>query len=214
MADPTRRHLLRILDDAPDVVALDELAGRVGLHVNTVRGHLDVLEGAGLVERTTVPRQSPGRPRVAFRSASDDVSAPASEGYRFLADVLAGSLEATSDAPAQTAREAGRDWGRKVAAHTATDSGPAGPEQVISRVMTAFADLGFAPEARVARATTEIRLHDCPFRALAKVRTEVVCSVHEGLLAGMLEAMDSSLGVDDLQPFAEPSLCVARLSPR
>ena len=211
MADPSRRHLLRMLDDADDALTLDDLAQRVGLHVNTVRGHLDILEDAGLVERTTVRRASPGRPRVAFRAVSPDRREPSAASYRLLADALAASIEATSDAPARAAHDAGREWGRAIVAQ-AKHAGDLGPDQAMAVVLGSLADLGFGPESRAIESGVEIRLHDCPFRSLARERTDVVCSVHAGLLTGILDAMDSDLVVEDLQPFVEPSLCVARIT--
>ena len=213
LADPTRRHLLRILDDATDALALDTLTARVGLHVNTIRGHLDVLEEAALVVRTTVRRTTPGRPRVAFQAVAREAWSPSSEGYRFLAEVLAGSIQATSAAPAHTAREAGRLWGRQLARPRGSGTAVA-PDEAMEQVVSTFAELGFAPEPVTSDGMTDIRLHDCPFRELAKTKGEVVCSVHEGLLAGMLEEMGGRVGVDTLEPFVEPSLCVARVSKR
>ena len=55
LADPTRRHLLRILDDAGVPMHPRELGDRLGLHVNTLRGPLDLLARAELAERVTVP---------------------------------------------------------------------------------------------------------------------------------------------------------------
>ena len=77
-----------------------------------------------------------------------------------------------------------------------------------------LAELGFEPENRESDCATEVRLHDCPFREIALTRGDVVCSVHEGLLMGMLEEMGGTVGVDGLDPFVEPSLCITRMSRR
>src|SRR5690606_38481720 len=185
MADPTRRHLLRLLDDSPAPVTLDTLSTRVGLHVNTVRDHLRVLEQAELVRRSTLSRPTPGRPRVAFVAVPREERSPVAEGYRFLADVLAGAISAMSETPSAAARAAGRDYGLQLVEREPKTPVPA--EAVIDQVMTTFSELGFAPESVSGADSTQIRLHDCPFRELAKTRGDVVCSIHEGLLAGMLE---------------------------
>lgn len=211
LADPTRRHLLRILDDAGTELHPDDLAQRVGLHVNTIRGHLDMLEEAGLVERGAVSRESPGRPRVVFRSLPRDVRSPTSEGYRFLAEILASSIQSDNDDPSGRAQDAGRAWGRYLAVRPAP-SALVSPARVVEQIVTTLAELGFEPEADAAGDTTEILLHDCPFREMARTRGNIVCSVHEGLLRGMLEEMGGSVRVDALEPFVEPSLCIARVS--
>lgn len=132
------------------------------------------------------------------------------EGYRFLADVLAGAISAMSETPSAAARAAGRDYGLQLVEREPKTPVPA--EAVIDQVMTTFSELGFAPESVSGADSTQIRLHDCPFRELAKTRGDVVCSIHEGLLAGMLEAMGGQVCVDGLDPFVEPSLCIARVS--
>lgn len=212
LADPTRRHLLRILDDADVALQLDVLAQRIGLHVNTIRGHLDLMEEAGLVGRSTESRQTPGRPRVLFHSMPRDTRSPTGEGYRFLAEILASSIQANENA-ALVAEEAGRAWGRYLADRP-PPSARLSSAQAIEQVLTTFVELGFEPESLTTDSSAEIRLHDCPFHELARTRGEVVCSVHKGLLQGMLEEMGGSVGVDGLEPFVEPSLCVARISQR
>jgi predicted ArsR family transcriptional regulator len=42
----------------------------------------------------------------------------------------------------------------------------------------------------------------------------VVCSIHLGLMQGMLAELDAPIDTDRLDPFVEPDLCVARLSRR
>lgn len=57
-----------------------------------------------------------------------------------------------------------------------------------------------------------IRLHDCPFRDMAKRQGEIVCSVHLGLMRGITEELGEKVKVEALHPFVEPSLCVAELT--
>ena len=56
LADPTRRRILRILEDMAEPVTVDQLANLLRLHSNTVRGHLEALERASLVERSLEKR--------------------------------------------------------------------------------------------------------------------------------------------------------------
>ncbi|MEX2655581.1 MAG: helix-turn-helix domain-containing protein [Acidimicrobiia bacterium] len=211
LADPTRRRLLRILDDAGEEMHPADLAARVGLHVNTVRGHLDLMEKAGLVERKVVSHAGPGRPHVVFRSRPRDARSPESEGYRFLAEILASSIHVDSDDPRRTAQDAGRAWGRFLATRPPS-SAPLPPARVLEQIVTTLAELGFGPEATAAGDQTEILLHGCPFREMARARGDIVCSVHEGLLRGMLDEMGGSVRMEALEPFVEPSLCIARVS--
>ena len=107
LADPIRRRLLRMLEDSDEARDVDGLADAVGLHRNTVRGHLDVLHRAGLVDKTSQRRDSPGRPRTLYsRSGRSEV--PSATGYRLLAEMLVTSLQRESDDPSDAAREAGK----------------------------------------------------------------------------------------------------------
>ena len=213
LADPNRRHLLRLLDDADGPLEVDTLSGRVGLHPNTVREHLELLSQAGLVTRSPEKRTRPGRPKTLYEAAPRQTRSPGSEGYRFLAELLASFIEATVEDPASSAEEAGRVWGRYMVDRPAPFLQPSSLH-VVEQIVTALAALGFAPEGRQKEKRILISLHDCPFRDVARSHGAVVCSVHLGILRGMAEELGSSVSVDDLQPFVEPSLCVATLSTR
>lgn len=212
LADPTRRHLLRVLDDSIVPMAIDELASRLGLHVNTIRGHVDLLEQACLVERTVERRPTPGRPRILFAAAPRDARSPTGEGYRFLAEILSTWISGASEDPASDAEAAGEQWGRQLARDA---DGPLSAERAIEQVMTTFAELGFQPKRAetddTERSSTVLQLHDCPFRDLARDQSNIVCSVHAGLLRGMLAELGGGVTLDELRPFVAPSLCVAWL---
>lgn len=201
LAGSSRPRILRALREAGPLDA-DELAERVGLHRNTVRAHLAVLERAGLVEREVEREGRPGRPRVRYRAAPEPES-----GYLLLSRVLAEHLARSRARVAERMVEAGRAWGR-------SEVGPGGGdgslEQATARVIGLLGDLGFEPEPRPLRRGTEILLHACPFREVAEEHPEIVCSVHLGLLRGALEALGARAAVD-LRPFVGPELCVARV---
>jgi predicted ArsR family transcriptional regulator len=210
LADPSRRHLLRLLDDAGEALDVDELSNLIGLHTNTVRAHLELLRHAGMVTRSAEHRSRPGRPKMLYRSTPGATRSPASEGYQFLAEVLAGCMQVNLPDPSAVAEEAGRAWGRYM---MATPKPFARHETgAIEKMMTALAQLGFSPDKTEVGDRTLLRLHDCPFREVARNRSEVVCSIHLGILRGMAEELGDSVTVEGLQPFVEPSLCNAILS--
>src|SRR5688572_15876321 len=107
MADPVRRRLLRLLEDAGGPCDVERLSAAVDLHPNTVRGHLEILQQAGLVETRTEPRQTPGRPRMLY-SRSDESSDASAGGYRLLAEMLTTTVKSSGENPADMARAAGR----------------------------------------------------------------------------------------------------------
>ena len=61
---PTRSRVLGVLREADEPVGAAEVAGRLGIHPNSARFHLDALADAGMVERRSEGRSVPGRPKV------------------------------------------------------------------------------------------------------------------------------------------------------
>ncbi|MFP4635841.1 MAG: helix-turn-helix domain-containing protein [Nitriliruptoraceae bacterium] len=72
LSNPVRRALLERLEVASAPLGVDELARELGVHRNTVRRQLGVLEIVGLVEHDTEPPDGPGRPRSIFRRTAFD----------------------------------------------------------------------------------------------------------------------------------------------
>jgi predicted ArsR family transcriptional regulator len=78
-----------------------------------------------------------------------------------------------------------------------------------------LAEMGFDPAEPGGRpdGPTEIRLHACPFHAVAAANPEVVCTLHLGLLRGALDRLGIAATAPELLPFVEPGVCVARIVP-
>lgn len=207
LADPVRRRILRLLEDSAQPCDVETLAGSVRLHPNTVRGHLDVLEKAQLVIRSTRPRSTPGRPRVVYEAVADPFDT-AGSGYRLLAELLTATVRTSADDPVRAAEEAGHAWGMRC-----LDTDGATPPGVAEDRLTALLDsIGFEPRATRDGDRTVIELNDCPFRDLARENADVVCSLHLGLMRGAAEALGST-EVEQFQPFAEPSMCRTVIGP-
>ena len=62
LADPSRARLLECLRASEAPLSVDQLAAEVGLHQNTIRAHLAVLEDASLVVVRSESGGRPGRP--------------------------------------------------------------------------------------------------------------------------------------------------------
>ncbi len=70
------------------------------------------------------------------------------------------------------------------------------------------------PRSAPAPAQHEVWLRRCPFREVAEHRRDVVCQLHLGLMQGVLEQLRAPVTAARIQPFAEPSLCIAELATR
>ena len=196
--------LLELLRASEHPLSVEELAREVGLHQNTVRAHLVVLEEANLVVARSERDGRPGRPRRLFGAVPEE----AEEEHALLASALASSLEPLPDG-VEIASAAGRSWGA-VLVERLEPGRPADEEACIDRVASLLRRRGFAPE----RAETGLVMRRCPFRELAGRYPRVVCGFHAGLVDGALEELGAGVGLTELEPWVTPTTCVARIGPR
>jgi predicted ArsR family transcriptional regulator len=204
-----RREVLRVLRIAPDPMAITAIAEVLGVHPNTVRFHLDTLVNDGRVEQVEPGRRGPGRPPLMFRAIREmDPDGP--RHYRVLAEILAMSLAAGRDTRAK-ALAAGRAWGRRMKS-PAPHGKAMGAKESIDHLVHVLDEFGFAPERRKSGEEQQIGLRHCPFLELAEARADVICPIHLGLMQGVLESAAAPIGVDRLDAFVEPDLCLAHLT--
>ncbi|MGC8473294.1 MAG: helix-turn-helix transcriptional regulator [Candidatus Dormibacteria bacterium] len=204
LSDWTRVALLEELRRAPAALDAQELAERAGIHVNTVRFHLEVLARAGLVASEIERRLRRGRPRRVWHAVAD---AGPEAGYRMLAEVLSGYLSRSSPEVEEIGLEIGTRWGSQLAQGDRPESGGG-----LARVLGMLTDLGFSPELDDGEGGSRINLHRCPFLEVATGNRRLICSAHLGLLRGALAEVEAGVTVSELQPLVEPNLCVAHLA--
>lgn len=206
----SRARVLDILRAAEDPLGVAHIATRTRLHPNTARFHLDGLVTAGLAVREVEGRTQPGRPRMVYRACAQDVAA-GQRSYQLLATMLTSLVAGALPEPVRTAVEAGREWGRYLAER------PAPFQRVdaadgIQRLSAVLANAGFAPGAVTDPNDPVIPLRHCPFREIALQHGDVVCSLHLGLMQGILDEIRAPVTADRLDRFVEPSLCLAHLT--
>jgi predicted ArsR family transcriptional regulator len=205
-----RAAVLDRLEQHREPVRINDLAAEMGLHVNTVRQHLEALAERGVVLRERAPSQGRGRPAWVF-SAVPGASEPDPRvrDYAGLAIALSSHIVRTSEDPTGDALEAGRTWGRELAENTFgehraedRDADGAGPRR---KALQLLDGLGFAPDADTHATTAGLRR--CPLLDAATRYPEVVCSVHLGIVRGALDVLGGDPEPTALIPFAEPGAC-------
>ena len=139
-----RRQVLDTIQRAAEPVGVSEIANQLGIHPNTVRFHLEALEGDGIVERVPDTPSGPGRPRTGYR-ARPGLARGGARRYRVLAEILLSHLSATSDDPATAATAAGRAWGAHLVPRPAP-SREVTRDDAVNRLTAMLRDLDFAPE--------------------------------------------------------------------
>ena len=205
-----RRRLLKLLRRSDTPLDVYQLADTTGLHITTVRFHLDVLARAGQVTVQKTPRTTPGRPRTVYTARTEE--APP-DGYRPLAALLAAQPRPHPTHPPTTRRKGRPGLGnhphprhRRVAT----------PDETAHRIVDLFTEMNFDPELADPAPDTgerEIRLRACPYRDVAREHPDVVCAIHLGLLQGALTQLGNPPTTVRLVPFVKPHLCLAYLTP-
>ena len=140
-ASKPRRRLLKLLRRSDTPLDVYQLADTTGLHITTVRFHLDVLARAGQVTVQKTPRTTPGRPRTVYTIRTEEASP---DGYRPLASILAAHLGPTPRTRRRRAEKAGRDWATTL---IPTADGVATPNEAAHRIVDLFTEMNFDPNS-------------------------------------------------------------------
>jgi predicted ArsR family transcriptional regulator len=206
LADDTRFRLYRYLGLSGRSVSVRELSTRLSLHPNTLRPHLRRLEEAGLVRRETRKGSSTvGRPQTLYAAVDQDRHA--GRDYRLLAEILAGLVSG----PRARERAIGlaQEWGQYLAIQGGPKPGTRLPSgRNLAVLQEAMAQAGFDPRfRRGGKGSVEVSLRDCPFRDLLDDHRDLVCSIHRGLIEGMLGALKPPLALASFEPLAERTVC-------
>lgn len=194
LAHPSRRGIAEALGSAGAGLTVAELAGRVDLHPNAVRQHLDVLQRAGVVvSAPSAPTGRRGRPSARYALAAPH--AVAAVGHRELVRLLL-ELVRRSRTSEDEVEAFGWEQGRRLVGDGV------GPEGLAASV----AGLGFAPEEVTSEGDRragqmDLRLRACPFKdAVLAEGGHLICALHRGLVRGALERIDDDAELAVFEP--------------
>lgn len=205
-----RARVLALLREAGRPLGIAEVGERLGVHPNSARFHLDALHEAGLIDSELERRPGPGRPRSLYAARPGRPGSP--RRYQLLSEMLVGFLEDEVDDAGAVAERAGRAWSRQLAQRPEQTERPEDAGEILDAVVAGLDRVGFASGVVDDEAGLRLEVRRCPFLEVARGHEQVVCSLHLGLMRGLLEGMDAPLGVSELEPLVEPDLCLAHLS--
>jgi predicted ArsR family transcriptional regulator len=202
LADPVRRQLYRFVCSQAGPVSRDQAAAAVGVARHQAKFHLDRLEAEGLLESDYVRlsgRSGPGagRPAKRYRRARGELSVtiPPREydlAGQIMAEAITDSIN-TATPIAEALDQAANAHGRALAAGSGR---PASAAAALDRAADLLARHGFEPR----RLGPTVLLTNCPFHALARSHTALVCQLNHALIAGLA----GSLAFDLLDVRLEP----------
>jgi predicted ArsR family transcriptional regulator len=213
LASPTRLRLLEALRRNPSGGHHpDDLADDLDLHPSTVRGHLSLLTDAGFAEPVVERRRGPGRPRVLFVPTTKELpDASWCDHYRGLAKALSSYLTWDAASPTETGTAVGRRWAADLAGAERSRPRARSP---LSRIRELLAAAGFATETDL-DADGVVLVHPaCPFAAAVEGDAGIVCAIHLGLAAGLVDQVTGRWEVTELASSVDERTCTVRLRPR
>jgi len=207
LADTARRRLYDYVAAQPHPVGREEAAAGVGVPVHSARFHLDRLVAEGLLEtefRRLTGRSGPGagRPAKLYRRAAGQVSVTLPpRNYDLVGQVLAAAVQRSlSGAPlAEALVHAARAAGEQDAARC----GQRGDE--LARIGAVLTGRGFEPRPD----ERGLVLRNCPFDALAREHTALVCGVNRDYVGGVVDGLGCVSACAVLDP--APERCCVRV---
>lgn len=187
----SRVEIMRLIQEQPQR-PIAELVASTGLHPNTVREHLQRLIDAGYVIAETERRTTRGRPRVLYTAAT-------------------GTETTSSPVAMRRVQDAARrgDLLRRVYADGAGGPLAADALHQIDALVDDLGDAGFDP--LVDEDALTVDLTPCPHAPTAEHRG-TLCSVHVGLMDGVLAQAGGPLRVEGIAPSCDPAHCVVQLA--
>lgn len=187
LGDNTRYAIYLELARSPHPLATADISAVLDLHPNTVRPHLERMRDVGLLQVESDTRGGVGRPQHLYSLAPEAPSLglePSS--FPTMARMLLRLAEATG-ADAGDALDVGRDQGR-------VDGDRMVRRGCLGAVASQLSTMGFDPAVELGEdaddeTVASIAFAHCPFRDMAEQRPDLLCSLHRGLIEGVVDAI-------------------------
>jgi predicted ArsR family transcriptional regulator len=202
LAEPLRRRLFDFVVAHGDPVSRDQAAQALGIPRPTAKFHLDRLVGEGLLDteyKRLTGRSGPGagRPSKLYRRSTREVSVTVpARRYDLAGQLMARAIERTGGKGRNVLtalRTAAAEHGRAVGDRARA---VAGPEATVAErrraVVEVLTDGGYQPRTD----GTAVTLENCPFHALAREHTALVCGMNHALLTEAAERSGSEMSAD------------------
>ena len=217
LADPVRRDLYLYVSTQPAPVSRDQASDALGIHRHTAKFHLDKLAEEGLLDisfKRLSERRGPGagRPTKLYTRSTRQLSVILPERrYDLAGQLLATAIDnaAAQGTPlADALKAAAAGWGRSIADQARATAGPRpSPERLLACTCQALAENAYEPQ----RTDGTVLLRNCPFDALAREHTELVCGMNLDIMAAVTKQLDEIALAARLEP--APDRCCVVLMP-
>lgn len=203
LAEPARRALYLYVAAQPEAVSRDQAAEGADLPRHTAKFHLDKLVEEGLLDtefRRLSGRRGPGagRPTKLYRRSAREVTVTLPPRHYDLAgQILAHAVDAAArdGIPVlEAVQQAAAECGRRLGAGEQPRDGGSSP---LDDLAVTLAGHGYEPRVQ----DGVLVLANCPFHALAREHTALVCGMNLHLITAMLD----ELGHTEVQARLDPA---------
>jgi predicted ArsR family transcriptional regulator len=206
LADDTRRALYRYVANQRGPVGREQAATALGLALHTASFHLDRLVAEGLLDveyRRLSGRTGPGagRPSKLYRRTEREitVSLPPRR-YDLVGDILATAVDRTAQGGVpleQSLEECAREEGISLGRATGTPG-------TLDALAAVLETQGYEPTL----SEDTVELANCPFDALARKHTQLVCRLNRSYVQGVADGLGCIGVTARLEP--EPGQCCVK----
>ena len=205
LGDATRRGIYISVRESAEPVIASAIASIFDIHTNVARHHLDKLVADGYLRvshRRTPGKKGPGagRPAKHYEPTHKEVSVQFPERrHELLNELLLRVVEKLDRGDAsRIAEEVGVEYGRELATEIGMpeDAGFAPAAQAVARAM-----MGVGFDTTAGDADHMLVTKHCPFGETATSHPEIVCSLDQGIVRGLLGATNQ-----DAMPIVIPHL--------
>lgn len=217
LADPLRRDLYLYVSAQPAPVSRDQASDALGIARHTAKFHLDKLAEEGLLDisfKQLSERRGPGagRPTKRYARSGRQLSVILPERrYDLAGQLLATAIDdaaAHGTTPADALKAAAAGLGRSIAEEARATAGPRpSPERLLACTCEALTETGYEPQCTGGT----VVLRNCPFDALAREHTELVCGMNLAIMTGVIEQLHETALAARLEP--APGRCCVVLMP-
>jgi predicted ArsR family transcriptional regulator len=217
LADPIRRDLYLYVSAQPAPISRDQASDALRIARHTAKFHLDKLAEEGLLDisfKRLSGRRGPGagRPTKLYARSSRQLSVILPERrYDLAGQLLASAIDdaaAQDTTPGGALKSVAASWGRSVADEARATAGPRpSPERLLACACQALTENGYEAQ----HSAGAIVLRNCPFDALARQHTELVCGMNHAIMTGVAEQLPEIALAARLEP--APDRCCVVLVP-
>ncbi|MFF2854525.1 helix-turn-helix transcriptional regulator [Peribacillus sp. NPDC058002] len=204
LADPTRYNIYQYIVNKHGDVSVQQIADSFNIHPNVARLHLSKLEDIDMLTSDARKTGKGGRPSRLYRLSDKVIQLNFPyRNYQLLSKIAIKTMMTLGEQGKQALYETGKVFGEELInqqlALTSIDG--LGFGEKVNMLKNAATLAGLSPEIQASEEENKIyfRIFNCPFKEVAEVEPETICSMHNSFLEGMFEALFENVNIVELE---------------